>query len=156
MKKSKESIVSKNNGSGLNTNKTTATVSSVSLVDIKKAKKRAYDKSFNGYILRAYGHMKQRVNGKSKPHIYKGLPLLDKAEFIAWASKNSVYKKLHAYWVETGYKRKYSPSIDRKDSTKGYTLDNIQWVTQSVNSIQGNKSPLRKIFKRLKTNLKTA
>lgn len=41
-------------------------------------------------------------------------------------------------------KYKYATaSIDRKDSSKGYTVDNIQWVHKSINAMKSNLSDER-------------
>lgn len=42
-------------------------------------------------------------------------------------------------WNEAGF-RDTSPSIDRKDSTKGYTLDNVQIISWKANRIKADSS----------------
>lgn len=86
--------------------------------------------------MRSYRNMKSRVLGiqKLKAHLYKGLEILSKETFYSWAKDNAQFLSLHSFWVETGYDKESSPSIDRVDSTKGYTLDNMRWVTKYENS----------------------
>lgn len=39
---------------------------------------------------------------------------------------NSDYDKIYKNWVNSGYEKKLTPSIDRLDPKKNYTLDNIR------------------------------
>ena len=32
----------------------------------------------------------------------------------------------------------FTASLDRKDSTKGYELDNVQWIHEDLNRMKGN------------------
>ncbi len=92
--------------------------------------------------MRAYCNMKSRIKGiqKKKAHLYEGLALLDKQDFYVWAKESRVFLDLFTIWVNSGYERKLTPSIDRIDSNKGYTLDNMQWLTHSDNSSKGAKN----------------
>lgn len=87
--------------------------------------------------MRTYRNMLSRVKGiqKREAKFYKGLPILEKEDFYRWSlDPNSVYWKLHKAWKESEYSQKLSPSIDRLDVLKGYTLENIQWTTHGLNS----------------------
>jgi hypothetical protein len=97
---------------------------------------KKYEKTVNGFLMRAYRNMKSRVNGiqKLKSHLYKGLFLLDKEVFYVWAREDNNFNGLYWEWVNSGYNKKLTPSIDRIDSDKGYSLDNMRWVTHSDNS----------------------
>jgi len=78
-------------------------------------------------------HLKRSTYGKS---------FLSKSEWLEWCYKEENYKKFIAIyneWVQSNFERKLSPSIDRIDNKKGYTVDNIQWLTQSNNSKKYNK-----------------
>ena len=59
-------------------------------------------------------------------------------EWLEWCRKTyPTFMSLYTRWQESGFKRKFAPSIDRIDNAKGYYLDNIQWMTQSSNSKKG-------------------
>lgn len=105
--------------------------------DVKK-----YEKTPKGFLMRLYRNMKSRVTGvqKQKFHLYKGKELLPKEEFYTWASSQQEFHTLFAKYVDSGYARTLAPSVDRKDSSKGYTLDNMEFVTMLENSIRGNIS----------------
>lgn len=49
--------------------------------------------------------------------------------FITQTMKNDVLIEMHKQWVESGFVRAITPSIDRIDPTKGYSYDNIQFIT---------------------------
>lgn len=102
--------------------------------DIKK-----YEKTEKGFLMRLYRNMKSRITGvqKQKHHLYEGKTLLSKGEFFDWATSQPEFYNLFTRWVEASYDRKLTPSVDRKDSTKGYEQDNMEWVTHSENSKRG-------------------
>lgn len=58
-------------------------------------------------------------------------------ELRAWALEQPKFMELFDKWVESGYNRDLVPSVDRKDPTKGYTLDNIQLMTWRENREKG-------------------
>ena len=98
-----------------------------------------YEKTINGFLMRLYRNMQSRVTGiqKLKQHLYKNLELLDRQEFYKWAKASKEFKKLYDNWVENNYDRKLTPSVDRVDSSIGYRLSNMKWVTHSENSRRG-------------------
>lgn len=70
-------------------------------------------------------------------HIYEGLEFVDKKTFYEWALAHPRFNTLFAMYIQSGYRRKYAPSIDRIDTTKGYTLDNMQWLFNFENAAKG-------------------
>lgn len=98
-----------------------------------------YERTPKGYIMRKYQNMKSRISGvqKKKAHLYKGLELLNKESFYQWAFSSKEFDYLWTHYVKSGFDCKLSPSVDRVDSSKGYTLDNMEWVTHSENSRRG-------------------
>lgn len=101
-----------------------------------------YEKTLKGKLVRTYRNMKSRVEGilKPKSHLYEGLPILSKEDFYDWSLSDESYLSLHRDWVDSGYEKKLSPSIDRKDSSLGYVVGNIRWLTHSENSRLGSKN----------------
>ena len=99
-----------------------------------------YWKTRNGKLMMTYNNMNRRVRGYVKSHIYKDLELLSREDFYNFSLCGEVYHKLYEDWVNSEYDRKLSPSIDRIDSSKGYVLGNIQWITHSENSRLGSIS----------------
>lgn len=98
---------------------------------------KVYEKTIKGKLVRTYRNMTSRVKGilKNKRHLYLGLDILEKEIFYEWSLNNVDYNRLFNDWVLSGYEIKLSPSIDRKDASKGYLLDNIRWVTFEFNSL---------------------
>ena len=105
-----------------------------------------YEKTPKGFIMRLYRNMKSRVNGvqKLKYHLYKDLYLMPRDDFYDWALSNPKFTKLFSAYIDSGFERKLAPSVDRIDSSKGYSLDNIEFVTMSENSRRGSVSRHRK------------
>lgn len=98
-----------------------------------------YEKTVKGFLVRKYRNMESRVTGvqKKKFHLYGGLDLLPREEFYNWAFDSKEFHTLFKEWVESGYDRKLCPTVDRVDSSLGYSLDNMEWVTHSENSRRG-------------------
>lgn len=103
---------------------------------------KKYEKTKKGFLVRCYRNMKSRVTGvqKAKFHLYEGKELLDKETFYEWALNNITFKNLFVIWEYSNYDRKLTPSVDRIDSSKGYSLYNMEWVTHSENSRRGTLS----------------
>lgn len=97
---------------------------------------KKYEKTRKGLLMRTYRNMKSRVLGiqHKKAHLYKGLPILSKDVFYNWSLSNESYNTLFEMWIKSEYNKKLTPSIDRIDISKGYTEDNIRWITHSENS----------------------
>ena len=91
---------------------------------------KKYEKTFNGFIMRMYRNMQSRINGvqSKKSHLYLGKDLMSKDEFYYIAKNSDKLKILFNEWELSGYNRRLTPSVDRIDSKKGYSLDNIRFV----------------------------
>lgn len=102
--------------------------------DIKK-----YEKTKKGFLVRKYRNMLSRIVGiqKVKFHLYTDKELLDKETFYEWSLASLDFNTLFDTWELNKYCRKLTPSVDRIDSSKGYTLDNMEWITHSENSRRG-------------------
>ena len=106
------------------------------------AESKIYEKTMKGFLMRTYRNMQSRVTGvqKKKAHLYLGLELLPRDEFYSWALQNEDFQRLWQNWVESKHTRKLTPSVDRINSSKGYLLENMRWLTHSENSRLGNLS----------------
>lgn len=103
---------------------------------------KKYEKTKKGFLVRLYRNMQSRVTGvqKEKAHLYQGLELLDREKFYSWAHKSPDFHTMFSKWEKSQYDRKLTPTVDRIDSSKGYVLGNMQWLTHSENSRRGNIS----------------
>lgn len=109
------------------------------------ANTKKYEKTKKGKLMRMYRNMQSRVNGvqKLKAHLYAGKDILDRHEFYEWALASDKFHKLFDAWEKSGYDRKLSPSVDRIDSSRGYEIGNMEWVTHSENSRRGAISQIK-------------
>lgn len=107
---------------------------------------KKYEKTKKGFLVRMYRNMKSRTCGvqKMKAHLYLGLPLIDKEPFYEWALNSDTFHSMFQNWEEANYDRKLTPTVDRIDSSIGYEVGNMQWLTHSQNSKKGNESRLMK------------
>lgn len=79
--------------------------------------------------------MNQRVRGTStkRPDLYLGLPILPRDVFVNWAKNHPDFLKLYKRWLTNDFDRKLTPSVNRMNSSRGYVLGNIEWMTNSQN-----------------------
>lgn len=86
-----------------------------------------------------YASIRARCLGKDRknPHIYSGLPFEGKEAFYEWALNHSDFKRLFKQYEKSGYRRRLAPSVDRINTKKGYTFDNMQWLTNHENASRG-------------------
>jgi hypothetical protein len=104
-------------------------------------KKAIYRRTFKGYLICTYHNINTRCSGRTKSaHLYKGLKVLERDEFLRWANNCKSFKRLFKEWEAANYDRKLSPSVDRIDTSKGYVLGNMQWITNSENCSKGAAS----------------
>lgn len=102
---------------------------------------RKYERTIRGFIMRCYANMKNRVLGRSKPHIYKGLSILSREEFYTYTLDDVAFNRLYRRWVAADYDRRLTPSVNRINPDLGYDKNNIEWVASRVNSSLARKSP---------------
>lgn len=104
-----------------------------------------YERTKKGKLMRTYRNMESRVVGilKKKAHLYEGLPILPREDFYRWAMASYEFHRLFDGWVKSGYQCGESPSVDRIDSSKGYVLGNMQWLTHRENSRLTSRNTLR-------------
>jgi hypothetical protein len=102
----------------------------------KNSSTHKYERTINGFLMRKYRNMQSRVTGvqKVKYHLYKGLSILNRKDFYEWSLNSKTFKDLFNEWVKNNYDMKLCPSVDRLDSSIGYELPNMEWVTHSENS----------------------
>jgi len=102
---------------------------------------KKYERTQKGKLMRLYRNMQSRITGiqKQKAHLYVGKELLSKEEFYQWAEASPDWDLLYSDWVQSGFDRKFAPTVDRIDSSKGYTPANMRWLTHSENSRLGGK-----------------
>lgn len=106
---------------------------------------KKYEKTKKGFLMRLYRNMQSRITGiqKEKQHLYRGKELLPRDQFYEWALSSNQFHKLFSLWESSGYDRKLTPSVDRIDSSSGYRIENMEWVTHSENSRRGSVSKAR-------------
>jgi hypothetical protein len=60
-------------------------------------------------------------------------PVYTKNELTVWLYENR-FKELYDTWKNSNYEKDLTPSCDRLDNSKGYSLDNIELVTWKENN----------------------
>ena len=85
-----------------------------------KEKDDKYKKTVNGLIASMYGSQKCRSKKDSIAILYT------KQELSEWLTNHEDFEKLYREWTESGYKTERYPSVTKKDTSKPYSLDNIQ------------------------------
>ena len=89
---------------------------------------------YRGIVNRCIGGHKNRTY-----HV-EGMHYLSWEEYLDWWTENiKDFNHCYSIWVESDYKNKFAPSIDRIDSKKGYTPGNMQWLTFTLNCSKHTK-----------------
>lgn len=87
--------------------------------------------------------MQRRVRGKEHGR-HRGLPILSRTEFYSLFETDPQFLTLFEQWraalgTSSHYLKKVMylrPTPDRRDGSRGYVADNIQWLTYSENSLK--------------------
>lgn len=97
---------------------------------------KRYEKTPRGFLMRLYRNMQSRTAGiqKLKAHLYVGKSLLPREEFYEWAMSDPEFERLFRIWECANHDRRLTPTVDRIDSSAGYELANMRWLTHSENS----------------------
>jgi hypothetical protein len=80
------------------------------------------DKKYTKDELIARIYTSQKASSKLRGHEYPDYSL---EELSVWIHEQPNFDELYSQWAESGFIRPMSPSVDRKDDYKGYTLDNL-------------------------------
>jgi len=72
----------------------------------------------------------QTKHSQDRGHSY---PTYSMKELNDWLYSQSLFHKLYDNWKRLDFQSEYKPSVDRKDNSVGYTMDNIQLTTWGNN-----------------------
>lgn len=100
------------------------------ILDVNKNSARVgtkYDFSEKGVIRVLYKTQKKHQKGRG----HGKLPY-SKEEFTKWLY-SSGYKEMYDAWILSGNNKDLKPSVDRVDSLRGYSFDNMELVTWAIN-----------------------
>jgi len=109
---------------------------------VKEYDQNRYRTNFERIKAHKYRGIVNRCTGGHKNRTYhvEGMHHLNWEEYESWWQTNFVdFMECYYVWKQSDYKNKFAPSIDRIDSKKGYTPENMQWLTFSVNCSKYNK-----------------
>lgn len=108
--------------------------------DTRAIDMKRYRTNPDRYLKHKYYMMRRRCLGKTDHHSYDGRDLLTEKEWQNFCLETQEeFMSLFISWQNSGYQRKFAPSIDRIDNNRGYVLGNIQWLIQSENSAKYTK-----------------
>jgi hypothetical protein len=103
-----------------------------------------HNATITSFLNKMYVDMKRRISGKTKDRrYYLGKSILDKDVFTTWAKNHPDFLKLYKQYYTAKFERRLAPTVNRMDSNKGYTLDNMEWMSLSHNCMMA--SSLRKM-----------
>ena len=52
---------------------------------------------------------------------------------MSWSKNHPYFLTLYKQWKTSDFDRRLTPTVNRMNSSKGYTLDNVEWLTNSQN-----------------------
>lgn len=87
---------------------------------------------------------RQKSNSKKRKH---PMPTYTKEELKEWLYTKTNFTRLYNEWVKNKYISGLIPSIDRIESSKPYTIDNIRLMTWMENNELGSTERRRPVLK---------
>lgn len=99
---------------------------------------KSYNRTLRGFIKTKWAKMVQRVRGHNgHEHIYAGLEIADKQDFYKWAFSDKKIAGMFGRYRRSGWKYSLCPSVDRIDSSRGYVIGNMRFITMKENRDMG-------------------
>ncbi len=94
-----------------------------------------YRKTINGKLILMFHQMKQRNQkhmnlGRKNFHEIK----FTRKDFTKHMLEKTQFMKVYEFWTINNHKQRYTPTTDRIDNSKGYTLANIQCLSLEDNA----------------------
>ena len=108
--------------------------------DCIKRNSLAYNRTPKGRVLRMY--TSQKHSSKQRGH---NPPSYTKSELFIYVTTHPDFTLIFKEWEDSGYDKYSSPSIDRLDDFKGYSMDNIRLVPYKDNFDKGHRDRLKGI-----------
>ena len=108
--------------------------------------KRKYHPEF--YLRTRYTEIVQRCTNPNnkRADIYNGKKVCSREEFLNNFLNCPIFLALFENWKNNDFSVKFSPSVDRIDVKKDYTLDNIQMITHSENATKDQEATPINVF----------
>jgi hypothetical protein len=100
------------------------------MVGYRQRNKRTVD----GWVTKVYGRM--RLSSKERD---MALPSFTKEELKKWSTEQGLEKLLYN-WIEKNCPKNLTPSVDRIDDYRPYSIDNIKLTTWEENNKRGRGS----------------
>lgn len=102
-------------------------------------RKRILSHRYNSLVARS-------SRGGNRTYRVSGMEFLSRSEWDKWCKKNNEeFERLYRIWEASGFDERYTPSVDRIDNDKGYTADNMQWLSKAENTnkyMRENRRPI--------------
>jgi len=106
---------------------------------LEKSKK--FLKTIDGIIAKSFGHQLETCRDKKLEK-----PEWNLQELREFLKNNEKFVSLYNCWVSSNYLSELRPTIDRVDSSKGYTWKNIQIMTWEDNDKKGCEYQFKKTY----------
>jgi len=92
-----------------------------------------YSRTINGLVSKMYANQKYRSKTKFNLELK-----YTKEEFRNWLLSNTYFYKLYNNWIKSNYNKDSTPSVDRDNNYKPYTLNNMSLMTWYDNNKKGH------------------
>jgi hypothetical protein len=105
---------------------------------------QSFRRTKKGLVLKIYSA--QKTKSKKRGH---DAPNYCVSELMDWAYSQPIFHELYSEWVASDYNKDFTPSFDRKDDYKPYTLRNLQIMTWRENNMKGSSDIVNGINNKL-------
>lgn len=91
----------------------------------KKHKEFLYKKTTKmGFLVYSYKNLKYK-----NKHCYGNKYLMSRDLFIKWSLTSPKFNEVFSLFVANRFSKKFSPTISRYNQNKGFTLENVEWLS---------------------------
>ena len=94
-----------------------------------------YKQSLKGHVKYIYSHQVRNCKQRNHP-----MPEYTEQELYQWYVSNPTHLSLHETWVQSNCDKELTPSVDRLDNSKTYSIKNIELVTWKENKQRAYKA----------------
>lgn len=102
---------------------------------------RGYRRTLKGFLDQKYTAMSRRVRGKDRNclNTVAGLPILARKDFYEWCNLKKELGEMFDKYQSSNFNFYWCPTVDRIDPTKGYIVENMQFLYQHENARKHRK-----------------
>lgn len=93
-----------------------------------RARATKFQRTAKGVVSKIYARQRHASVQRGHP-----MPNYTLSELRDWVHGQKIFWKIHNLWINSGFAKKFTPSLDRIDNSQPYRLDNLKIMTWQEN-----------------------